>query len=113
MRTSGRCWRSPPVGKTKLEDGKIDMPRAPQVGDRVHLKEERRDAYRAACRAAGWTFDAAAIYTIIREDHHNPGGGRRLFIDVAPFCLGSSDVKLAWSNPKDRREMLRAKGHRV
>lgn len=99
--------------KRKLEDEEIELPKKPQVGDLVRLKEERRPDYREACKKAGWDFDASMSFTVLRADDFGPGNTRRLFIAGPPFALGGSDVELAWRNEGERREFLRSKGWRV
>jgi hypothetical protein len=103
------------AAKRKTTDETIpELPRQPQVGDRIRLKVERITAVTEACKLAGWDdFDAYAVRTVIREDPHNPGGGRRLFFDGAPFCFASVDVKLAWNTDDERRAELRRLGWRV
>jgi hypothetical protein len=92
----------------------IELPKQPQVGDKVRLKEERMVAYAAACKAAGWAnFDQYAVHVVTREDPFNPGGGRRLFVDGPPYAFASTDVKLAWNTEDERRRELRRRGWKV
>jgi hypothetical protein len=100
--------------KPKPPPGQAELPKQPQVGDRIRLKVEKITSYTEACEAAGYVdFDAYAVRVVTREDKFNPGGGRRLFFDGAPFCFSSMDVKLAWSSEAERREALRKHGWRV
>jgi hypothetical protein len=86
------------------------LPRAPQVGDRVKLRDASVAKVAAACAAAGYDCDVRRIVTITREDD---GGGRRLWFDGAPHCWWAQDCELAWNSPEERRAALRAKGWRV
>ena len=90
-----------------------DLPRAPQVGDRVKVKAKRLIEYRKACECAGWDVDLEAIREICRTDNFGAGGSRRLFVMGPPFCFGERDVALAWNSDNDRREELRRRGWRV
>lgn len=102
-----------PAAKKKVDDEIPELPRQPQVGDRVRLKENCFVQYIESCKRAGWDFDPYVIRTIVREDKFNPGGGRRLFVEGPPYCFASTDVKLAWSSEDDRRRELRKRGWRV
>lgn len=102
-----------PAAKRKLDDERPELPKQPQVGDRIRLKPERMPAYGAACKLAGYDFDMYAIRVVTREDKFNPGGGRRLFVSGQPHCFASSDVNLAWNTEDERREELRRRGWNV
>lgn len=99
--------------RKKLEDVRPELPRQPQVGDRVRLKAKRIPAYHEACQAAGYDFDFHAIRIVIREDNYNPGGGRRLFVEGQPHCFASTDVELAWNTENERRAELQNQGWKV
>jgi hypothetical protein len=102
------------AAKKKPSEEIPDLPRQPQIGDRIRLKTEKITSYTEACKIAGYDdFDAYAIRTITREDPYNPGGGRRLFFDGPPFCFSSQDVRLAWSTEDERRLELRKLGWKV
>jgi len=102
-----------PAAKRKIDDERPELPRQAQVGDRIRLKPELISRYAAACKQAGYDCDLYAIRTVIREDKFAPGGGRRLFVDGAPHCFGSSEVMLAWNTEDERREELRRRGWTV
>lgn len=96
---------------TKYEYG--DMPTQAQVGDRVRLKPEKIDEYNRTCIAAGFgSVDFSSPRTVIRDDPFCPGGGRRLFVEEAPFAFSSRDVELAWDGDARRTE-LRSRGWKV
>jgi hypothetical protein len=99
--------------RKKLDDEKPELPRQPQVGDRIRLKEKRIPAYDTASKLAGYDFDLHAIRIVIREDNYNPGGGRRLFVEGQPHCFASTDVELAWNTEDERRAELQRQGWRV
>jgi hypothetical protein len=100
--------------RPKPPPGQSELPKQPQVGDRIRLKTEKITSYTEACQQAGYDdFDAYAVRVVTREDKFNPGGGRRLFFDGAPFCFSSMDVKLAWNTEDERRLELRRRGWRV
>ena len=101
------------AARKKLDDVRPDLPPQAQVGDRIRLKPERITAYKEACERAGYEFDPYAIRVVIREDKYAPGGGRRLFVEGAPHCFTSTDVKLAWNTEDERREELRRLGWSV
>lgn len=92
-----------------------ELPRSPQVGDMVRIKESHRNDIVTACRAAGWHVDVDEVRTILREDPFSPGGGRRLFVDGPPFAFTPMQVELAWKDgpqSPDRRKAIEAKGWR-
>lgn len=99
--------------RKKIEDVRPELPRQPQVGDRIKLKEGEVRGYTEVCERVGWSFDPFAIRVVTREDKFNPGGGRRLFFEGAPFCFGAHDVELAWNTEDERREMLQRQGWKV
>ena len=95
------------------DDGRKEMPRSPQVGDRVKLKEGSIQSVTAACTLAGYDFDPKAILTVTRADPFAPDGGRRLFFDQPPHCFVSTQVELAWNSKDERRAALRAQDWKV
>jgi len=97
---------------TKLDDTLPELPRQPQKGDRIRVKEASHHEVREACKAAGWFVNVEAIRIVTRTDKFGPGGSRRLFVEGPPFAFNERDVEIAW-NDTERREFLRANGHRV
>lgn len=75
-------------------------------GDRVRLKESKRREYQEACKAAGYEADVDAVHVVTRIDPFGTGGRDRLFIAAPPYAFYPSDVELAWSSDKERREGL-------
>lgn len=99
--------------RKKLNDEQPELPKAPQVGDRIRLKPERINEYVNAANQVGWTFDAYRVVSVTREDKWSPGGGRRLFFEGIPFCYAAHDVILGWNTEGERREELRRRGWKV
>lgn len=94
----------------------IELPRTPQVGDLVRVKESIRARMMVDAKTAGFTFDPEAAREVVRTDQFCPGGGVRLFIEGAPFAFSSRDVDLAWPDGpqgEQRRRKFRALGRRA
>lgn len=92
-----------------------ELPRSPQVGDKVRINPTHRNAIVTACQAAGWDIDVDEVRTVLREDPYCPGGGRRLFVDGPPFAFAAMQVELAWPDgPQSdaRRKAITERGWR-
>jgi hypothetical protein len=82
------------------------LPTTVRVGDKIKLKEDAILDYKTACDLAGYDVDLRAVREVIRTDPFGTGGRTRLYVDGPPFMFYPSDVQLAWSNDKERREAL-------
>ncbi len=93
-----------------------ELPLRAQVGDLIRLKEDWRARFVDACARAGYVnFDPDQVHVVTRADPFNPGGGRRLFVQDAPYAFSDQQVTLAWpGGPQcaEREKEIRAKGWR-
>jgi hypothetical protein len=93
-----------------------ELPLRAQVGDLIRLKDDWRARFIDACTRAGYiNFDPDQVHVVTRTDPYNPGGGRRLFVEDAPYAFSDQQVTLAWARgPQcpERLEAIRAGGWR-
>lgn len=81
-------------------DGKLSTKKF--VGDRIRIREGKRQNYRRA-----YEFDASAIREVIGIDDE------RLRVEGPPHLIWPADAELAWNTPAERREALLATGKHV
>ena len=95
-----------------IENPESELSRAPQVGDKVRLRDSKRDEYRRLCKAAGFDkFDPDEVHVVTRDEPEKYGG--RLFVEHQPFAFFRGDVVLAWdSQCIERRKALAAAARR-